>query len=67
MSVQKITPETPRAELPSMLTVPEAAAWLRVGRSVLYEAIRAGQLPGVLRVGRFVRIDRDALKPEGSS
>lgn len=48
------------SELPPILTVDEAAVVLRVGRSALYEAIRRNQIP-VLRVGRKIRISRDAL------
>lgn len=47
-------------ELPQMLSVPEAAAWLDVAPGTLYEALRAEQLPHV-RIGRLVRIPRDAL------
>ncbi|WP_342378124.1 helix-turn-helix domain-containing protein [Myxococcus stipitatus] len=43
------------------LTVEEAAALLRVNRKTLYEAIRLGQVPGVMRLGRVLRIRRVAL------
>ena len=48
-------------ELPEFLTVDEAAALLRVNRKTLYESIRLGQVPGVLRVGKALRIRRAAL------
>ncbi|MCP3167705.1 helix-turn-helix domain-containing protein [Myxococcus qinghaiensis] len=47
--------------LPAFLTVDEAAALLRVNRKTLYEAIRLGQVPGVSRIGKALRIRRDAL------
>ncbi|NOK36945.1 helix-turn-helix domain-containing protein [Corallococcus exercitus] len=50
-----------RAELPEFLTVDEAADLLRVNRKTLYESIRLGQVPGVVRVGKSLRIRRAAL------
>ena len=47
--------------LPAVLTVDEAARFLRINRKTLYEAVRAGEVPGVVRVGRSIRIGRDAL------
>jgi len=46
--------------MPPILTVEEAAAFLRIKRSTAYELIRQGQIPS-FRVGRFIRIPRDAL------
>lgn len=46
--------------LPLALTVLEAGQVLRVGRSVTYELVRSGQLRSV-RIGRSIRIPRDAL------
>lgn len=46
--------------MPPILTVEEAAAFLRIKRSTAYEPIRQGQIPS-FRVGRFIRIPRDAL------
>lgn len=54
------TMTTPANELPPILTVPEAAAFLRIGRTAAYEAVRLGLIPSV-RLGRLVRIPRDAL------
>lgn len=45
---------------PAVMTVDEAAAYLRIPRSTLYDAIRAGQVP-FLRIGRRYRISRVAL------
>lgn len=47
--------------LPPVLTVDEAARLLRVNRKTLYDAVRAGAVPGVVRLGRSIRIGRDAL------
>jgi excisionase family DNA binding protein len=47
--------------LPPVLTVDEAARLLRVNRKTLYEAVRAGEVPSVVRLGRSIRIGRDAL------
>ncbi|WP_408888698.1 helix-turn-helix domain-containing protein [Myxococcus faecalis] len=46
---------------PDFLTVEEAAALLRVNRKTLYEAIRLGQVPGIVRLGRVLRIHRTTL------
>ncbi len=47
--------------LPQALTVDEAARLLRVNRKTLYDAVRDGRIPGVIRMGRSIRIGRDAL------
>lgn len=47
--------------LPPALTVDEAARLLRVNRKTLYDAVRDGRIPGVIRMGRSIRIGRDAL------
>lgn len=49
------------ATLPPALTVDEAARLLRVNRKTLYDAVRDGRIPGVIRMGRSIRIGRDAL------
>jgi excisionase family DNA binding protein len=43
-----------------VLTVEEAAALLRIGRTAAYEAARRGDLPAV-RIGRSLRVPRHAL------
>lgn len=43
------------------MTVEEAAAYLRVNRKTLYEAIRIGKGPAVVRLGRSIRVSREAL------
>jgi excisionase family DNA binding protein len=40
------------------LSVDEAAELLRVNRKTLYKAIEEGEIPGVLKVGRSIRISR---------
>ncbi|WP_140874501.1 helix-turn-helix domain-containing protein [Myxococcus xanthus] len=47
--------------VPDFLTVEEAAALLRVNRKTLYASIRLGQMPGVVRIGKSLRVHRDAL------
>jgi len=46
---------------PAILTVDELAALLRVERKTVYAAITRGDIPGVRRVGRSIRISRDAV------
>jgi excisionase family DNA binding protein len=48
------------ADLPAFLTVDEAAAVLRLGRTAAYEAAARGELPTV-RFGRRLRVPRGAL------
>ena len=48
-------------ESPAILTVDELAALLRVERKTVYAAITRGDIPGVRRVGRSIRISRDAV------
>ena len=44
-----------------LLTIPEVAEVLRVPPARAYELARAGLIPAV-RIGRQVRVDRDALQ-----
>lgn len=44
----------------ALLTVPEAAAYLSIGKSRLWEHIRDGVIPAV-RIGKSVRIPRSEL------
>ena len=46
---------------PDFLTVDEAAAVLRIGRNALYLAIERGEVRGVKRIGKLIRIRRSAL------
>jgi excisionase family DNA binding protein len=45
-----------------LFTVEEAATFLRVNRKTVYEAVRSNQLPGVVRLGKAIRIGRAALR-----
>ncbi|HEY4684817.1 MAG TPA: helix-turn-helix domain-containing protein [Dehalococcoidia bacterium] len=44
-----------------LLTIPEAAQRVGLGRSKLYELIQAGDVP-VVRIGRAVRISAERLR-----
>lgn len=48
-------------KLPPVLTVIELAAVLRVNPKTLRNAIRAGKVPGVRRIGRTTRVLRDQV------
>ena len=51
------TPES----LPLLLTVSETATLLRTTRKGVYALVERGLLPGVVRIGRRVLIQRDDL------
>jgi excisionase family DNA binding protein len=62
MLPQNTTPiDHQRLDAPEFLTVEEAAALLRVNRKTVYESIRLKQVPGVVHLGRSIRIRRAAL------
>lgn len=44
-----------------VMTVTELARLLRVNKNTLYREIDAGHVPGILRVGRTIRISRTAV------
>ena len=46
---------------PELLTINEAARVLRVGRSRAYLLASSGQMPGLIRIGRSIRVSRRAL------
>jgi excisionase family DNA binding protein len=46
---------------PSVLTVDELRLRLRCGRRAAYEAIARGEVPGVIRLGRSIRISTAAV------
>lgn len=43
------------------LRVDEAAAMAGIGRNAFYAAVKDGAIPGVLRIGRSIRISRKAF------
>jgi excisionase family DNA binding protein len=45
----------------ALLTVPEVMAWLRVGRSTVYDLIRSRRLPSIT-IGRLRRIPARAVR-----
>jgi len=53
-------PSVHRVDWPLWLTVEEAAALLRVHISTVYERVARNELPAK-RIGRTIRINRDAL------
>lgn len=44
-----------------LLRPTEAAEALGVGRTVIYTLLKRGQIPGVIRLGKSVRISAEAL------
>ncbi|MFQ5694051.1 MAG: helix-turn-helix domain-containing protein [Nitrospinota bacterium] len=54
-------PDPPQSGLPCVLTVEELANLLRVNRDTAYKAVAEGRIPGVRRVGRSIRISREAV------
>lgn len=49
------------SELPDILTVDETAEFLRLGRSLVYDAIREKIIPAV-RIGRRILVPKSGLK-----
>jgi excisionase family DNA binding protein len=47
--------------IPSVLTVDELAALLRVNRKTVYDALSRGEIPGARRIGSTYRILRAAV------
>lgn len=45
----------------TMLTVPEAAEYLGIKATKGYEMASRGELPGVVRIGRLVKVHRPTL------
>lgn len=46
---------------PRILRIPEVAQLLRINRGRAYTMAADGTLPGVIRIGRSIRVDRDKL------
>ena len=51
----------PIVALPRILTVEEVADLMRIDRKTAYAAIACGEVPGVRRIGRCIRVSRDVL------
>jgi excisionase family DNA binding protein len=49
------------SDLPLLLTVRDVEAQLQLGRTRTYELLRGGEIP-VMRLGRALRVPRDALR-----
>lgn len=59
MTITTIAPGKPA----DWLTVEECAAWLRISRTTAYAMCQpSGGMPGVLRIGRIVRVNRHELE-----
>jgi excisionase family DNA binding protein len=58
-----VGPQVPPAStaLPEVMNVIELAALLRVDRKSAYALVARGEVPGVRRIGRTIRISRDAV------
>ena len=61
MSTSNGSEKRERDTLPRILKVEELADLLRIDRKTAYAAIAEGGVPGVRRVGRTIRISRDAV------
>ena len=57
---QTTTPTTMFNDFGDILTVPDLAAMLNVGRNTAYELVRAGIVPSI-RIGRQVRISKQSV------
>ncbi len=58
--MSEISRSTPVTELPELLFVEEAAAWLGIGKTLAYELVKRGDLPSI-KLGRLVRVKRDGI------
>ena len=56
-----MNPTSKFVDLPDVLSVDEAATFLRLGRSSVYEATRTNVIPSV-RIGRRILIPKAGLK-----
>lgn len=46
---------------PALLTAQEVAALLRTSAGAIYKMVERGQLPGVIRVGKRLLVEREVL------
>ena len=49
------------SELPDMMTVDECAAYMRVNRKTVYDAVKLGELPGAKNVRGTIRIRKQTM------
>jgi excisionase family DNA binding protein len=56
-----LAPPYPPTDEPTVLTVDELAALLRIERKTAYAAIARGEIPGARRIGGVIRISRAAV------
>ena len=61
MAVEPQVTKLPSEASPLLLTVKDLEAELQLGRTRTYELVRSGAIP-VIRIGRAVRVPRDALR-----
>ena len=47
---------------PDLLTVDDVSFALKLRKARVYELVRAGAIPGVVRIGRQIRLDRSSLE-----
>ena len=52
----------PKTQTSCVMDVEELAGLLKLNAKTVYSAIKNGQIPGVLRVGRTVRLSRDKVE-----
>lgn len=58
---QPTAPETPAPDGPMLLTVPQAAKLLQIGRDQAYNLTHRRDFPAV-RIGRTVRVNKEGLQ-----
>ncbi len=51
----------PIEDYPEVMTVEELAELLRIERKTIYHLIQKGEIPGVRRIGKQIRISRSAV------
>ena len=51
----------PVTDLPFLLTADDMAELLRISRKAVYAMAERGELPGVTRIGRRLRVRRDLV------